>query len=473
VEFQLPVGAEHRHAFLQDIQRRRLHLLRRLERAFQRQPFADIFIEIGDAARRMRLADHLDGLAVRQVPLVLAMRAAPGVIERQPRLLPALPVALLRQLAAFAQPVQHFAVGWMLFEETFRQAPQKGEGAVVEGQFLVAAEYRHRRLQLVQRVGMGVDMSLQPRFGAGKVGDIDGGADDAGIAQRNLREGQGEALAAHDGETCGLDDAVLAAGAGRKFALVLVQRALGQAQLFQVGSARAFQEGVVAPGDSQGLVAQPDRRRQGIEDGLVVGGLGGDGRLFQPYRHHAAHGAATGNQLAAMRIGHRNLEGGAAIRQAIDRSGQAQRIGPLEAGLQQLLAAAIGIGSRPVPAPDHERFASRAQQGVALAHGGFGAGAGQPQRTAQAAGDALLRQGPEPGGDGQRDAARGQGRQHHDLAGKGGKGIGGQNRGGERRAGHEQADRHQPPYAPAPRFHPVSHFGTSPPLTRRRTANHC
>ena len=67
----------------------------------------------------------------------------------------------------------------------------------MEGQFLVAAEYRHRRLQLVQRVGMGVDMSLQPRFGAGKVGDIDGGADDAGIAQRNLREGQGAALAAH------------------------------------------------------------------------------------------------------------------------------------------------------------------------------------------------------------------------------------------------------------------------------------
>ena len=37
---------------------------------------------------------------------------------------------------------------------------------------------------------MGVCMLLQPGFGCRHIGDIDRGADDAGIAQRDFGEGQ-------------------------------------------------------------------------------------------------------------------------------------------------------------------------------------------------------------------------------------------------------------------------------------------
>ena len=237
---------------------------------------------------------------------------------------------------------------------------------------------------------MGVNMALQPRFGAGEIGDVHGGADDAGIAQGNLGEGERPALAVHHGEAAGLDDAVAAARRCRQFALILVQRRLAEAQFVQVARAGALKEGVITPGDGQALVAQPDRRRQGIENGLVVGCFGGDGRLLQPYRHHAADGAATGDQLAAMGVGHRNLERRAAIREAVNGGGQRQRVGAFEAGLQQVLAAAIGVGPGAVAAPHHQRLAPRAQQGIALADGGLGARAGQAQRAAKAPGDALL-----------------------------------------------------------------------------------
>ena len=75
----------------------------------------------------------------------------------------------------------------MAVQPVFRQAPQLDEGAVVESELLVPAEDRHRGRQLVQRVGMGVDMLLQPRFRRRHVGHVDRGADDAGIAQREFR----------------------------------------------------------------------------------------------------------------------------------------------------------------------------------------------------------------------------------------------------------------------------------------------
>ena len=110
----------------------------------------------------------------------------------------------------------------MLVEEAFRQAPQPGKGAVVEGQLLVAAEDSDGGVQFVQRVGMGIDMALQPCFRASQIRDIDSGADDARIAQRNLGERQRAALAAHHCEAFGLDDAVLATRPGGQIALALV-----------------------------------------------------------------------------------------------------------------------------------------------------------------------------------------------------------------------------------------------------------
>ena len=51
---------------------------------------------------------------------------------------------------------------------------------------------------------MGVGMLLQARFRRRSVGDIDCGAYHTGIAQRDLGEVDGAALAAHHRETLGL-----------------------------------------------------------------------------------------------------------------------------------------------------------------------------------------------------------------------------------------------------------------------------
>ena len=68
VQLEPAVGPEHGHAFDQRVQRRRLHLDQGVVVGFQRQLLADVFVEEGEAAEGMRLADHPHGLAAGQVP---------------------------------------------------------------------------------------------------------------------------------------------------------------------------------------------------------------------------------------------------------------------------------------------------------------------------------------------------------------------------------------------------------------------
>ena len=241
---------------------------------------------------------------------------------------------------------------------------------------------------------MGVCMLLQPGFGRRHIGDIDRGADDAGIAQRDFGEGQSAALSADHREALGFLQRVFRTRDGSQVALALVQRHLFAAGGFHVLDARAFEERMVAPGQGEALVAQPDRNGQGVEDGFVFAAFLRHRRLFQPHRGHAAHGAAACRQLAAVIVFHAKLERRAAFGQAIERSGQCQGIWPLEAGLQHLFAAAIGERSGAVAAPDHQRLAARAQERVALPHRRLGLGPYGAQRAAQAAGGALFGQRP-------------------------------------------------------------------------------
>ena len=133
VQLQLAVGAEHRHAFAQRVQRRGLHLHQRVVVALQRQAGGDVFIQEGQAAEGMRLGDDADRLATGHVPGFFAgMFARAVLIQRQAAALPGLIVALFGQFAAVAQPVEDFAVAGVLVEEAFGQAPQPHEGLVVE-----------------------------------------------------------------------------------------------------------------------------------------------------------------------------------------------------------------------------------------------------------------------------------------------------------------------------------------------------
>ena len=344
----------------------------------------------------MRLGHHPNGLAAGKVPAVLAGIFPHAVlVERQPCALPGRIIALFGQFAPLAQPVENFAVAGMTVEEGFGQAPQLDEGLVVEGQPLVTAEDRHRRLQPVQRIGMGIGMLLQPGFRRRYFGDIHRRPDHPGIAQRNLREIHGAAVARHHRKAPRLLGRILGARGRCQFVFAFVQRQLIGFGACQILGAGAFQEGVVAPAQCQGLVAQPDREGQRIQDRLELAALFlRDTWLLQPDGRHAAHGAAARYKAAARRVMHRQLEACAAIRQPVQGGGKRQRIGALQTGLQQLLAAAIGKRPRAVTAPDQKGDAARAQQRVAFAQGGLGLGAHLAQRAAQLARGALFGQCP-------------------------------------------------------------------------------
>ena len=88
------------------------------------------------------------------------------------------------------------------------------------------------------------------------------------------------------------------------------------------------------------------------------------------------------------------LEGRAAIGRPSSAVDRANASGALEAGIQHLLAAAIGEGAGAVAAPDHQGFAPRAQQRVALAHGAAGARAGDAQAARAGAGRCAVRPAP-------------------------------------------------------------------------------
>jgi len=143
------------------------------------------------------------------------------------------------------------------------------------------------------------------------------------------------------------------------------------------------------------LVAQPDRNWQRVQDRLVFAALFGLGIFFlQPDRRMPPRASAR-RQEPAMAVMHLELERHAAVRQAVERGGERQRIGALEARLQKLVAATIREGSRPSRPHTNKRRAPRpAARRVRPAR--LGLGAHHPQRTAQPARGALLRQRPQP-----------------------------------------------------------------------------
>jgi hypothetical protein len=200
VQLEPRIGAEHGHAFLQRIERRGLHLDERVVGAFERQLLGDVLIEECEPAERMRLRHDAQRLAAGQVPEIFRQIFFGLAVERETLALPQLIIALLRQLARLAQFVEHFAVGRSRVEPFLGQAPELCEGAIVEAQFLFAIEDRDGRGELVERIGMRIDMLLQRASALETVGHVDGRADDASVIQRRMREGERAALSRHDGE---------------------------------------------------------------------------------------------------------------------------------------------------------------------------------------------------------------------------------------------------------------------------------
>ena len=111
--------------------------------AFEPDFLGDVFIKIGDAAKRMLLADDMKRLAVGQVPPALA-RLERGVGVQ----LAGLPVAIIRLLGELrrelAQPVENFAIARAGVRANGVEPPQVDIGGVEKTQALIGAEDRDR-----------------------------------------------------------------------------------------------------------------------------------------------------------------------------------------------------------------------------------------------------------------------------------------------------------------------------------------
>ena len=72
VQPQAAVGAEHRDALGESVERLALHADQRLSPALEIDPLGDVLVDVGDAALRIRVGDDAERAPVGQVPPVLA-----------------------------------------------------------------------------------------------------------------------------------------------------------------------------------------------------------------------------------------------------------------------------------------------------------------------------------------------------------------------------------------------------------------
>ncbi len=157
-----PVGAEHRDAFLQRVERLALHSGQGVDLRGERVALRGVVEEIGDAALRVGARHDAQRAPVGQMP---------DGLDRLDRLIggerlrfPAAKVRLLGQLPLGAQAIENFAVGRLRVEKRRVERPDLPIGRVVEGQALGAVENRHRRRQLIEHARIGAGVALH--FGA-------------------------------------------------------------------------------------------------------------------------------------------------------------------------------------------------------------------------------------------------------------------------------------------------------------------
>src|SRR4029077_14212838 len=98
----------------------------------------------------------------------------------------------------------------MRIEPGFGESPKPYIGAVVKAELSIGTENGDRRGESIQRVGMGIDVPLQPRFGIGNRCNVGGGADDTTAGERTERERKGMTMPAEHSEALGLDRCPLA-----------------------------------------------------------------------------------------------------------------------------------------------------------------------------------------------------------------------------------------------------------------------
>jgi hypothetical protein len=266
VQLEAPVGLEHRHALLEAVERLALGVDEGVVAALQGEPLGHVVVEIGEAAVGALRRGHVDGAAVEQMPPVLVFLS--GLVAGEDLGFPVAVVDLhLRQARQLAQAVEHLRVGRLGLQPVGIERPQPSVGLVEEGEALVGAEDGHCRGDAVERALVGGDVARELPLGGLDGRHVDGRSGSSAV-QRQHHHVVGLAHAARDDVRALAVGGPLRQGAADALALARLEQLDLALDHLGVGAGldRAH-VGLVDPLDAAILAAEPDRHRQGVQQG--------------------------------------------------------------------------------------------------------------------------------------------------------------------------------------------------------------
>ena len=273
----------------------------------------------------------------------------------------------------------------MNVEPSLRKAPQPYECAVVEGELALAVEDRDGCGELVERVGMRIDVLLQSGFGIGQIGHVGCRTYDAVVRKRRIGECKRAALSANDRVALGFERAPFRTRGRCQIAVGFFERGLCCDGGIRVGLTGGGEPRVVAPDESPCRIPEPHRDRNRIEHGAEICRARGRTRLDPDGGHRADRPTAQDDGTFAL-VAYRQQKGRAAVAECVQRLCKLGRIGSRKTGFDDPVGSAITARQRFVSTPGDQRVPTRGDQRVARADGGAGERTHLAQLATQAAG---------------------------------------------------------------------------------------
>ena len=188
------------------------------------------------------------------------------------------------------QRIENLFVGGMRIEPVFGKIPQPRVGAVVESQPAFAVENRNRGGELVERIGMSVDVLLQPRFGIAHICDVDGRANNLAVCDRHLGERERAALSSDHGKTLGFDGMTLRQRGGGQITFGLFDRRLIANRCIHIVSRHRGEKGAVSPAQHARRIPHPHRNWQDVDHRAEIR-FGSAPLGLHPHGGHVSHRA--------------------------------------------------------------------------------------------------------------------------------------------------------------------------------------